>query len=119
MAPVQLQRNLSALSVCPCGLATPPAPSKVPQLKACYLRRSNRPVSRTILNSSVRTSSTYVESDTQQHTKPQKQQPAVFNWYRAWYPVAVLEDLDADIPQPISLLGMNLVLWRDKNHHWR
>lgn len=36
-----------------------------------------------------------------------------------WYAVAVLEHLDPAKPTPAQLLGMDLVLWRDKTGTWR
>ena len=33
------------------------------------------------------------------------------HWLQRWYPVAYLEDLDKRLPQPFTLLGMDLVLW--------
>lgn len=43
-----------------------------------------------------------------------------FNWYKAWYPLAVLHNLDRDIPSHARVLGMELVVWFDKRaSKWR
>jgi len=44
---------------------------------------------------------------------------AAFAWERAWYPVAVAADLEADRPHAVALLGRELVLWRDAAGAWR
>lgn len=42
-----------------------------------------------------------------------------FDWNKAWYPVAVLEDLEPLKPTPIQLLGREFVVWRDVEGEWR
>ena len=42
-----------------------------------------------------------------------------FQWTKQWYPVAVIDSLDATRPHSIQLLGKNLVLWRDDSETWR
>eukprot|EP00611_Tribonema_gayanum_P013115 TRINITY_DN2389_c1_g1_i4.p1 TRINITY_DN2389_c1_g1~~TRINITY_DN2389_c1_g1_i4.p1 ORF type:complete len:577 (-),score=158.80 TRINITY_DN2389_c1_g1_i4:654-2156(-) len=42
-----------------------------------------------------------------------------FNYWRAWWPVAIAEDLQPDVPERVELLGEALVLWRDSNKQWR
>ncbi len=42
-----------------------------------------------------------------------------FQWMQQWYPVAVIEFLDATKPHAFQLLGKNVVLWRDGNQQWR
>ncbi|KAK9901697.1 hypothetical protein WJX75_008839 [Coccomyxa subellipsoidea] len=39
-------------------------------------------------------------------------QSAVFDWFKAWYPLAIAQELDPGIPHPVQLLGKSLVLWR-------
>jgi len=41
------------------------------------------------------------------------------DWYKQWYPVAVLRDLDARRPTGVQLLGQELVVWRDGSGAWR
>ncbi|MCT0213941.1 Rieske 2Fe-2S domain-containing protein [Synechococcus sp. CS-1324] len=42
------------------------------------------------------------------------------SWHRAWYPVAYLKDLRPDRPTPFTLLGDDLVIWRDRQaSQWR
>jgi hypothetical protein len=36
-----------------------------------------------------------------------------FDWLGAWYPVAIISQLDARRPTPVQLLGRRLVLWQD------
>jgi phenylpropionate dioxygenase-like ring-hydroxylating dioxygenase large terminal subunit len=43
----------------------------------------------------------------------------LFSWAKQWYPVAVIDYLDASSPHGIQLLGKNLVLWRDGSQKWR
>ncbi|GFR49784.1 hypothetical protein Agub_g11723 [Astrephomene gubernaculifera] len=45
--------------------------------------------------------------------------PAQFNWFQQWYPVAPLASLDPSRPHPFTLLGQELVLWRDGTGRWR
>jgi hypothetical protein len=44
--------------------------------------------------------------------------PAQFNWYKQWYPVRVVQELDPTVPHAVMLLGMRLVLWKEGNT-WR
>jgi phenylpropionate dioxygenase-like ring-hydroxylating dioxygenase large terminal subunit len=46
----------------------------------------------------------------QQQQQPKQQ----FDWYKQWYPVAVLEDLDADLPCQVRLLDMDIAVWWDR-----
>uniref|UniRef100_A0A383V820 Rieske domain-containing protein n=1 Tax=Tetradesmus obliquus TaxID=3088 RepID=A0A383V820_TETOB len=52
---------------------------------------------------------------------PQQQQiKEQFDWFKAWYPVAVLEDLDPALPCQVRLLGMDLAVWWDRTAgQWR
>jgi len=53
----------------------------------------------------------------QQEVDAPKQQ---FNWYKQWYPVAILEDLDSRLPMHTQLLGMDLAIFWDSNaNQWR
>ncbi|CAL5224943.1 g7712 [Coccomyxa viridis] len=42
-----------------------------------------------------------------------------FNWQKNWYPVQLVENLDAKVPYAFDLLGKRLVLWRDAEEQWR
>jgi phenylpropionate dioxygenase-like ring-hydroxylating dioxygenase large terminal subunit len=43
-----------------------------------------------------------------------------FDWFKSWYPVAILEDLDLALPMHTQLLGMGLAIWWDSNaKQWR
>lgn len=42
-----------------------------------------------------------------------------FDWAHQWYPVASPEDMDPSRPHAISILGRELVLWRDQQGDWR
>ncbi|KAG2439644.1 hypothetical protein HXX76_004994 [Chlamydomonas incerta] len=42
-----------------------------------------------------------------------------FVWAQNWFPVAVVECLDASRPHPFTLMGKDLVLWRDGAGVWR
>ncbi len=48
-----------------------------------------------------------------------QQEEETFPWTKQWYPVAVIDHLDASYPHKIQLLGKDLVLWRDRNNKWR
>jgi phenylpropionate dioxygenase-like ring-hydroxylating dioxygenase large terminal subunit len=48
------------------------------------------------------------KQDTQETTETE-----IFQWTKQWYPVAVVDHIDPTRPQPLQLLGKNLVLWRD------
>lgn len=43
----------------------------------------------------------------------------LFQWTQQWYPVAVVEFLDASRPHPIQVLGIDMVLWRDGSQAWQ
>ena len=43
--------------------------------------------------------------------KEQEEQP--FDWYKSWYPLSVVEDLDKEKPHQFHLLGMPVVVWFD------
>lgn len=43
----------------------------------------------------------------------------LFNWNKAWYPLAVIEDLDPGRPNKLVLLGEDLVAWKDGESQWR
>ncbi|GLC46793.1 hypothetical protein PLESTB_001942000 [Pleodorina starrii] len=45
--------------------------------------------------------------------------PRQFNWFQQWYPVASLDALDPTRPHAFTLLGQDLVLWRDGTGSWR
>jgi len=42
-----------------------------------------------------------------------------FSWRDHWYPVSLIEDLNASLPTPFQLLGREIVIWFDKaNSQW-
>ena len=41
-----------------------------------------------------------------------------FSWERQWYPVLPLAMLSGQGPEPVRLLGRDLVLWKDAGDHW-
>jgi phenylpropionate dioxygenase-like ring-hydroxylating dioxygenase large terminal subunit len=48
------------------------------------------------------------------HIQPQQQESgSQFNWHHAWYPVAIVSQLDSARPTAIKLLGIDMVIWRD------
>jgi len=47
-------------------------------------------------------------------TQPQQsKQKEEFDWFNHWYPLHVVDTMDATRPHKAQLLGMNLVLWND------
>jgi phenylpropionate dioxygenase-like ring-hydroxylating dioxygenase large terminal subunit len=54
-----------------------------------------------------------LKQDTQETTETE-----IFQWTKQWYPVAVVDHTDPTRPQPLQLLGKNLVLWRDGSGKW-
>jgi len=42
----------------------------------------------------------------------------VFSWRKAWYPLAVVADMDITRPMRLELLGENLVAWKDAKGAW-
>jgi hypothetical protein len=121
MAFLQFKNDQGLLWTSSCGRGRLPAPARVSNFLSSHLKRKRDHPAWIHHLLASRTGSTYIASDTQQETLLQKQQPSScrFEWYKSWYPVAVLEDLDPDVPQPVSLLGMNLVVWRDRDCVWR
>jgi phenylpropionate dioxygenase-like ring-hydroxylating dioxygenase large terminal subunit len=41
-----------------------------------------------------------------------------FSWTKQWYPISPLSYLDCSRPNPVTLLGKKLVIWRDENQKW-
>ena len=41
-----------------------------------------------------------------------------FNWEKQWYPVAVIDLLDPSKPHPTTLLGKDVVVWKDGDEEW-
>ena len=41
-----------------------------------------------------------------------------FNWEKQWYPVAVIDLLDTSKPHPTTLLGKDVVVWKDGDDKW-
>ena len=41
-----------------------------------------------------------------------------FNWEKQWYPVAVIDLLDTSKPHPTTLLGKDVVVWKDGYDKW-
>ncbi|NEP81785.1 MAG: Rieske 2Fe-2S domain-containing protein [Okeania sp. SIO3B3] len=37
-----------------------------------------------------------------------------FNFFQHWYPLSSIEDLDPEIPVPVTLLGTRLVIWKPR-----
>ncbi len=37
-----------------------------------------------------------------------------FNFFQHWYPLSPIEDLDPEIPVPVTLLGIRLVIWKPR-----
>ncbi|NES64886.1 MAG: Rieske 2Fe-2S domain-containing protein [Okeania sp. SIO2D1] len=37
-----------------------------------------------------------------------------FNFFQHWYPLSPIEDLDPEIPVPVTLLGIRLVVWKPR-----
>ena len=40
------------------------------------------------------------------------------NWWRQWYPMAFLDDLDPKRPTQVQLLGKFYVIWADHDKTW-
>jgi phenylpropionate dioxygenase-like ring-hydroxylating dioxygenase large terminal subunit len=38
-----------------------------------------------------------------------------FNFFQNWYPLSPVEDLNPEYPTPVTLLGINLVIWKPKS----
>jgi phenylpropionate dioxygenase-like ring-hydroxylating dioxygenase large terminal subunit len=53
-----------------------------------------------------------------QHSTGAAEKPAQFNWYKQWYPVRLVKELDPSAPHAVMLLGLRLVLWKEGNT-WR
>ena len=52
--------------------------------------------------------------------QPAPDSPAgTFQWTRCWYPLTSLDYLEPDKPNAITILGYNLVVWRDPGSDWR
>jgi phenylpropionate dioxygenase-like ring-hydroxylating dioxygenase large terminal subunit len=38
-----------------------------------------------------------------------------FNFFQHWYPISPIEDLNAQVPTPVTILGIRLVVWKPKS----
>eukprot|EP00442_Polarella_glacialis_P045579 CAMPEP_0115062222 /NCGR_PEP_ID=MMETSP0227-20121206/8422_1 /TAXON_ID=89957 /ORGANISM="Polarella glacialis, Strain CCMP 1383" /LENGTH=629 /DNA_ID=CAMNT_0002447569 /DNA_START=47 /DNA_END=1936 /DNA_ORIENTATION=- len=56
---------------------------------------------------------------TQEAPASSKEQPFVYSWERQWYPVMPVTMLEGNGPEPLKLLGKDLVLFRDLSSTWR
>jgi hypothetical protein len=43
---------------------------------------------------------------------------AQVDWWKQWYPVDFLDDLDPRLPKRVELLGNQYVVWADKDKNW-
>ena len=50
--------------------------------------------------------------------KDQDKDEDKFEWYHNWYPMTPVDYLDPAKPHPVTLLGKNLVLWKDESGQW-
>ena len=48
----------------------------------------------------------------------QTENPTQVNWWRQWYPMAFLDDLDPKRPTQVQLLGKMYVIWADHDKTW-
>jgi phenylpropionate dioxygenase-like ring-hydroxylating dioxygenase large terminal subunit len=53
------------------------------------------------------------------HAGPEANGSGTFSWGKHWYGVAAARDLDPSHPNAITLLGTELVVWKDNNGAWR
>lgn len=64
-----------------------------------------------------------VTTTTQQNGVAQQEQAQqsreTFTWTRTWYPVIPIDHLDPCRPYPVTLLGKDLVVWKDGAGEWR
>lgn len=60
-----------------------------------------------------------VEHDTAKHDTALHGDEPTLQWTKQWYPIAVVDFLDATRPHALQLLGMDLVVWRDGAGKWR
>jgi phenylpropionate dioxygenase-like ring-hydroxylating dioxygenase large terminal subunit len=66
----------------------------------------------------------YADSKTHEIEANEMKESAVhakvaFNWSKQWYPAVVIRELDPHIPNAFTLLGRDLVIWRDTHGTWR
>jgi phenylpropionate dioxygenase-like ring-hydroxylating dioxygenase large terminal subunit len=47
------------------------------------------------------------------HEQQQQQASGSFNWHQAWYPVAIVSQLNDKRPTATQLLGIDMVIWKD------
>jgi phenylpropionate dioxygenase-like ring-hydroxylating dioxygenase large terminal subunit len=53
------------------------------------------------------------ETPAPQQQQQQQQASGSFDWHHAWYPVAIVSQLDDKRPTATQLLGMDMVIWKD------
>ncbi|KAG2436165.1 hypothetical protein HYH02_011669 [Chlamydomonas schloesseri] len=101
-----------------CGAAAaaaPPLPRRVPFVVAA---------ASVVTETRLGVSDTAANGDAAAPQEAAAEQPQAaagdkFDWFRQWYPVAPLDTLDPTRPHPFTLLGQELVLWRDGGGTWR
>jgi len=80
-------------------------------------RFSNRNLGRIGLKQSAQNDTPDVAAKDDNLTEDKWGEP--FNWKKAWYPMAVIEDLDSGRPTRLQLLGEDLVAWKSGDGDWR
>ncbi|KAK9803840.1 hypothetical protein WJX73_006016 [Symbiochloris irregularis] len=101
-----------------------------PLLKYHTARQSQRfhahSCRRIIVRSEAQPVSSSSGTATQQTAQPtradepqQEEDSSQFHWHRAWYPVAPVSHLDPNTPNPVTILGLHFVAWKDKAGQWR
>ena len=74
-----------------------------------------QPWSRSAASSSIRYLSATAQIDKPYNSLVEKpvEKPAVFDWFKAWYPLVPVEILDREKPHKFHLLGQDVVVWYD------
>ncbi|MGF1485866.1 MAG: Rieske 2Fe-2S domain-containing protein, partial [Prochloraceae cyanobacterium] len=57
-----------------------------------------------------------VNADLQQNSVKETEQ--TFKWTKNWYPVSPIDYLKPNEPNPMTILGKKLVIWKNKQNNW-
>ena len=84
------------------------------------LLERHRPSFKTFTTLSSSSITTETGNSSVRQVEPQSTQDEKFDWYAHWYPLILVCDLDKRVPHPKRVLGIDVVIWWDRNENaWK
>jgi phenylpropionate dioxygenase-like ring-hydroxylating dioxygenase large terminal subunit len=91
------------------------------KIRTLVSQPSSKPISNAAAVTSTNKDSLSKTSDAHKDnptSQPETQEDA-FVWTKCWYPVTALDYLNPSVPMAITVLGFDLVVWKDNDNQWR